>query len=140
MTAFDYSGPARDAVPGGHDFALRVSFSVSGTQPVDLLELRQGYPGLTVAARRGLPYSVMPGQSAPLDVEYTVVDCAAAPPDAGLPYLDVTLRNVRAIQTLSQILGDRYAADLSRNLHIACPESDIRTSVPKETTPDGSVR
>ncbi|WP_407990820.1 hypothetical protein [Kitasatospora sp. CMC57] len=140
MTAFSYAGPDRDAVPGRRDFALRVIFAVSGAQPVDLLAVRQGYPGLTVAVRRGLPYSVMPGQSAPLEVEYAVEDCAAAPRDAGLPYLDVTLRNPRAIQTLSQILGDRYAADLSRNLHIACPDSDIRTSAPEDTSPDGGVR
>ncbi|MDR3032085.1 MAG: Tat pathway signal sequence domain protein, partial [Kitasatospora sp.] len=61
-----------------------------------------------------------------------VTDCSGAPADATLPFLDVTLRNTRAMETVSQILGDAYARDLSAALHSACDGTDYRTPT---TTP-----
>ncbi len=37
-----------------------------------------------------------------------------------LPFLHVTLRNTRAIQAHSFILGTHYAQDLSHALEVAC--------------------
>ncbi|GAA1187431.1 hypothetical protein F4556_005650 [Kitasatospora gansuensis] len=121
-------------------FSVLVDIEVTGEHPVQLTALAQPYPGLRVSAHRGLPYEVMAGQSAPLTLDYRVADCVGLPLDAGLPYLDVTLSNVRGIQTLSQILGDGYALALSRQLHIACPESGIRTPPADDTPPDTDVR
>ncbi|KQV19150.1 MULTISPECIES: hypothetical protein [unclassified Kitasatospora] len=121
-------------------FSILMSVEVAGSYPVELIGLTQPYPGLRVSAHRGLPYEVTAGQSAPLTLDYRVQDCAGLPLDAGLPYLDVTLRNTRAIQTISQIPGDGYALALSRQLHIACPESDIRTPPADGTPADTGVR
>ncbi|MER5864700.1 Tat pathway signal sequence domain protein [Kitasatospora sp. NPDC002040] len=124
--------------PGG--FSMLMSVEVAGSHPVEVIGLSQPYPGLRVSAHRALPYEVMAGQSAPLTLDYRVLDCIGLPLDAGLPYLDVTLRNIRAIQTVSQIPGDGYALALSRQLHIACPKSDMRTSLVDGTPADASVR
>lgn len=141
VAGFSYRGPLRDAVPGGREFALTVRATDSGTLPYDLVEVRQDYPGITTSMDgTALPRTVEPGRAADFAVVYRVTDCAAAPRDAAMPFLDVTLRNTRAMQTLSQILGAQYARDLSRNLHITCPDSDIRTHAPVPATPDGPVR
>jgi hypothetical protein len=84
--------------------------------------------------------TVTPERPVLLTVEYRVTDCAGAPPDAGMPFLDVTLRNTRAIQTISQILGPRYARDLSERLHSACPISGYRTGVSAPAATDSHVR
>ncbi|WP_441246668.1 Tat pathway signal sequence domain protein [Kitasatospora sp. McL0602] len=128
VAAFSYLGALTDAVPGGHQFALRVRATATGQPPYDLVSVRQDYPGVSIAVSSlPLPTSVRPGSPVDFTVLYVVTDCAAAPRDAGMPFLDVTLRNAQAIQTLSQILGPDYARDLSRNLHITCPNSGIRT-------------
>ncbi|KDN86241.1 hypothetical protein KCH_20580 [Kitasatospora cheerisanensis KCTC 2395] len=62
------------------------------------------------------------------------------PADAGLPFLDVTLRNTRAMETASQILGDSYARDLSAALHSTCDIPDNRTPATSPTSSDKPVR
>jgi hypothetical protein len=44
------------------------------------------------------------------------------PEEAGLPFLDVTLRNTRAMQVQSFILGPRYAQALSSAVRVACDD------------------
>ncbi|WP_371496358.1 Tat pathway signal sequence domain protein [Kitasatospora sp. NBC_00374] len=140
ITHFRYAGTGSAAVAGGDGFVLRMAVRSDGPGPVELVGLRQSYRGLQAAPVGALPRRLDPGVPVVVEVAYRVTDCAQAPPDAGMPFLDVTLRNTRAIQTLSQILGDAYAGDLSRNLHIACPDSDIRTRVPVPPSPDTGVR
>ncbi|GAA2148091.1 hypothetical protein GCM10009760_39640 [Kitasatospora kazusensis] len=139
--AFSYLGPLRDAVPGGREFTLKVRAAATGRVPYAIVAVRQEYRGISTSLDgTALPATVGPGRPAELTLVYRVTDCAAAPRDAGMPLLDVTLRNTRAIQTVSQILGADYARDLSRNLHIICPDTDIRTSTPVPAIPDSVIR
>ncbi|MEU9128643.1 Tat pathway signal sequence domain protein [Kitasatospora sp. NPDC048540] len=137
---FHYAGVRSAATGPGAEFVLLLTVEDEGPGPVDLLALRQGYRGLSAEPLGPVPRRIEAGAVARLEVRFLVTDCAAAPPDAGMPFLDVTLRNTRAIQTASQILGDGYPGDLSRNLHIACPDSDIRTRVPVPPSPNTTVR
>ncbi|GAA2741717.1 MULTISPECIES: hypothetical protein [Kitasatospora] len=117
---FGYAGPA----PRGDEaFALRLEAYNLSKAPLEVLDVSQGYRGISVLVTGGLPRTVAPGQSVELLVALHVTDCSAAPADAELPFLDVTLRNTRAMETVSQILGDAYAHDLSASLHQACPNS-----------------
>ncbi|AUG76603.1 hypothetical protein CFP65_1724 [Kitasatospora sp. MMS16-BH015] len=141
VAAFSYLGPVHDAVPGGNRFTLAVRATATGDPPFQLVSAQQDYPGiLTNVIDPLLPQEVRQGAPVDFTVVYVVTDCAAAPRDAGMPFLDVTLRNTGAIQTLSQILGPGYARDLSRNLHLTCPDSGMRTSTPVSTVADTPVR
>ncbi|WP_354639533.1 Tat pathway signal sequence domain protein [Kitasatospora camelliae] len=137
ITRFSYGGPTED---GAHPFVLRLTATDEGAAPVEVLGLHQPYPGLLIRTSGPLPVAIPPGGSVELPVVFTVTDCATAPADAELPFIDVTLRNTRAIQTVSQILGSAYARELSRIIHIACPDSGIRTSTSAPPFPDGPVR
>ncbi|WP_128377760.1 hypothetical protein [Streptomyces cavernae] len=55
-----------------------------------------------------------------ISVRITVATCAGLPLNADLPFLDVTLRNMRAIQRHTFIFSGTFARDLSRLLHTAC--------------------
>ncbi|WP_407912568.1 hypothetical protein [Kitasatospora sp. NE20-6] len=133
-----YAGPAPAAPGSPGTFALRLW--AAADSPYEVVAVRQGYPGLSVSLRGGGPVPVTPGQAVLLTVDYRVTDCSSAPPDAGMPFLDVTLRNTRAMQTVSQILGGRYPLDLSERLHSACPISADRTRVSAEKSSDTRVR
>ncbi|MEV4557547.1 Tat pathway signal sequence domain protein [Kitasatospora sp. NPDC049285] len=134
---FGYGGPAPF---GQEDFALKLTAHNGSAAPVDVLGVSQGYRGLSVVVSGWLPQTVPAGASVELRVGLKVTDCSAAPADAGLPFLDVTLRNTRAMETVSQILGDSYARDLSLAIHSACPGSDNRTRTPTASPADTSVR
>lgn len=116
-TRFTYAGPVPDQ-PGV--FSLELAVHNTGPGPVDVLGVRQGYRGLTVLVSGWLPRTVPPGGTVSLRVGLRVADCAGAPADATLPFLDVTLRNTRAIEDHSFILGTRYARHLSEALQVAC--------------------
>ncbi|RAJ43728.1 hypothetical protein K353_01988 [Kitasatospora sp. SolWspMP-SS2h] len=136
-TRFEYDGPA----PAGSDsFALRLAVRNTGSAPVDVLGVSQGYRGLTVRVSGWLPRTVPPGGTLSLLVGLEVVDCSGAPGDASLPFLDVTLRNTRAMETVHQILGTPYARDLSAALHSACDVTDYRTSATTLQSTDKPVR
>ncbi|MFF4338726.1 Tat pathway signal sequence domain protein [Kitasatospora sp. NPDC001540] len=132
-----YVGP----VAGGPEaFALELAVHNTGPGPLDVLEVRQGYRGVTVLVAGWLPRTVPPGGTVSLRVDLRVTDCSGAPADATFPFLDVTLRNTRAIETVSQIPGDAYARDLSAALHSACDITDNRTPTTSATGPDKPVR
>ncbi|MGW4384219.1 hypothetical protein [Kitasatospora sp. NPDC004531] len=136
-TRFGYGGP----LPIDQDsFALSLTVYNSGPVPVDVLGVGQGYRGLLVVVSGWLPQTVPPGRSVSLRVGLRVTDCSAAPADAAQPSLDVTLRNSRALETVSQILGDGYAHDLSKALHTICDGPDNRTPTTSSTAPDKPVR
>ena len=92
----------------------------------------------TAAGR--VPVRVKPGQAAEARVRYVVTDCRAAPADTGFPFLDVTLRNTRAIREPGRIPGADHALDLSENLHAACRLSAIRTRAFSAIMPDSDDR
>ncbi|PJN25048.1 Tat pathway signal sequence domain protein [Kitasatospora sp. CB02891] len=136
-TRFQYGGK----LPVGQEsFALSLTVHNAGTGPVDVLGVSQGYRGLSVVVGGWLPQTVPPGQTVSLRVGLKVTDCSAAPADAGLPFLDVTLRNTRALETTSQILGDSYARDLSAALHATCDTPDNRTPTTSPSSSDIPVR
>ncbi|MFJ5924254.1 hypothetical protein ACIQF6_16810 [Kitasatospora sp. NPDC092948] len=136
-TRFGYGGP----LPAGEDsFALSLTVHNSGAGQVEVLGVSQGYRGLSVLVGGWLPQAVQPGQTVSLRIGLKVTDCSAAPADAGMPFLDVTLRNTRAMETTSQILGDSYARDLSAALHATCDAPDNRTAATSSGSPDKPVR
>ncbi|MFD8482494.1 hypothetical protein [Kitasatospora sp. NPDC059673] len=136
-TRFEYGGP----LPAWQDsFALSLRVHNTSAGPVDVLGVSQGYRGLSVVVSGWLPQTVPPGQTVSLRVGLRVTDCSAAPADAGMPFLDVTLRNARAMETVSEIPGDAYARDLSAALHATCDAPDNRTPTTSPTAPDKPVR
>lgn len=117
----DYLGPL--PVPPGtrpRTFALEVLLSVESGPPVTTTRLAQPYAGIFLASAPRAPFRTAAGSARKIVVTMHVTDCGNVPADAGLPFLDVTLRNARAIQDHSFILGSRYAQDLSQALQVAC--------------------
>lgn len=112
--------PAVDR-PGG---ALRFSLGirVDTGPPVTVETIRQPSPALGLTTSPNPPVTVGTGSTRTLVITVAVRDCKKAPRNAGLPFLDVTLRNARAKQDQSFILGDRYARDLARAVADYCEQ------------------
>ncbi|MEU9973149.1 Tat pathway signal sequence domain protein [Streptomyces sp. NPDC051014] len=119
--AFAFLGD-RLTPPGAptRSFSFAVRMSVLDGPPVTVDRVTQPYAGLTLKETPGAPFRTKPGTPRDITITMHVTDCATVPKDAGLPFLDVTLRNTRAIQVQSFILGSRYAQHLSRALKVAC--------------------
>lgn len=122
VTAWRYLGPAGlPEPPGSHPTSGRFRFAVDvhGGPPVTLRVTGAAFPGLNAHA---LPeaFTVHPGTTRRITVEISVSDCSGLPLNADLPFLDVTLRNARAIQHHSFIFGQAYSRDLFRLLRGAC--------------------
>ncbi|MEU2286780.1 Tat pathway signal sequence domain protein [Streptomyces sp. NPDC013178] len=111
------------SVPPGtrpRTFAFEVLVSVESGPPVTTTRLTQPYAGLSLASSPRTPFRTRSGSARTIVITMQVTDCATVPENAGLPFLDVTLRNKRAIEDHSFILGSRYAQDLSHALQVAC--------------------
>ncbi|MFB8179734.1 hypothetical protein ACFC8N_27655 [Streptomyces sp. NPDC055966] len=91
--------------------------------------MTQPYAGLSLVTTPRTPFAAKESSERKITITMHVTECGKVPKDAGLPFLDVTLRNVRAIQIQSFILGSQYAHHLSQALKAAC-DSKI-TSSPK---------
>jgi hypothetical protein len=89
--------------------------------PVTVLRITQPSPALSVATRHALPLIVKSGTRRPAVITMNIRECATAPRNDGLPFLEVTLRNTRAKRGLSFLLGAAYTADLSSAIIAACP-------------------
>ncbi|WP_454316413.1 Tat pathway signal sequence domain protein [Streptomyces phaeoluteigriseus] len=116
-----YLGPL--PVPPGtrpRTFAVEVLLSVESGPPVTATRLAQPYAGILLTSAPRAPFRTKAGSARKIVITMHVTDCGNVPSDAGLPFLDVTLRNARAIQDHSFILGSRYARDLSHALQVAC--------------------
>ena len=117
----EYLGPL--PVPPGtrpRTFALEVLLSVDSGPPVTTTRVAQPYAGIFLTSVPRAPFRTKAGSARKIVITMHVTDCGNVPADAGLPFLDVTLRNARAIQVHSFILGSRYAQDLSQALQVAC--------------------
>ncbi|MFF7190872.1 Tat pathway signal sequence domain protein [Streptomyces sp. NPDC008222] len=101
-------------------FGLSVVLSVQSGPPVTVTRIAQPYAGLSVTSSPRPPFRTKAGSARKIDIAMHVTECGKVPENAGLPFLDVTLRNTRAIEPHSYILGSRYAHDLSAALHVAC--------------------
>ncbi|GAA2683831.1 hypothetical protein GCM10010095_29020 [Streptomyces anthocyanicus] len=101
-------------------YSFTVLLSVRSGPPVTVTRLTQPYDGLSVTTSPAAPFQTNSHSARKIVVTLRVTECEKAPRNPGLPFLDVTLRNVRAIEAHSFILGSRYAQDLSQALEVAC--------------------
>ncbi|MET7655041.1 Tat pathway signal sequence domain protein [Streptomyces sp. NPDC005486] len=111
------------AVPPGtrpHSFAFEVLLGVDSGPPVTVTRVAQPYAGLSLTSAPRAPFRTKAGSVRKVVITMHATECEKVPRDAGLPFIDVTLRNARAIQVHSFILGTRYAHDLSEALQVAC--------------------
>ncbi|NED71224.1 hypothetical protein G3I51_02415 [Streptomyces sp. SID9944] len=103
---------------GSFSFALLVS--VESGPPVTVTALDQPYAGLSLTSAPRPPFRTAAGTARKIVITMHVTECGKVPENAGLPFLDVTLRNIRAMEVQSFILGSRYAHALSEALQVAC--------------------
>ncbi|WP_030185935.1 hypothetical protein [Streptomyces violaceorubidus] len=101
-------------------FGFTVLLSVRSGPPVTVTRLTQPYDGLSMTSSPAAPFQTKSHSARKITVTLRVTECEKAPRNPGLPFLDVTLRNTRAIEAHSFILGARYAQDLSQALEVAC--------------------
>jgi len=114
-----YRGATATGSDGGLGFT--VTLTNSSTAPVTVERISQTSKALWVTTRPAAPFTVRTGKPRNVLVVIHVADCRKVARNAGLPFLDTQLRNVRATQEQSYILGDRYARDLSKALNATCP-------------------
>ncbi|MGW2564067.1 Tat pathway signal sequence domain protein [Streptomyces sp. NPDC001514] len=122
VVSVSYEGPA--PAPRRPDGVLRFSvrITVGAGPPVTVENIRQPSAGLRLKASPNPPFTVKAGSVHSVDIVINVDDCGKAPRNAGLAFLDVTLRNARAKQDQSFILGDHYARDLGRAVTDYCEQ------------------
>lgn len=121
-----YLGPVtRPAGAPRTSFGFEVELSVRSGPPVTVERMTQPYAGLSLRTTPGTPVRIGTDHPRKLVITMRVTDCGKAPENAGLPFLDVTLRNTRAIEAHSFILGERYAKDLSDALQVACTNDSM---------------
>ncbi|MHB9862569.1 Tat pathway signal sequence domain protein [Streptomyces sp. YIM S03343] len=114
------------AVPPGsppRSFSFAVLLSVHSGPPVTVTRVTQPYAGLSLVTEPRAPFRTKAGASRKITITMHVTECRSVPRNAGLPFLDVTLRNTRAMQVQSFILGPRYAQHLSEAIEVACGSS-----------------
>ena len=103
-----------------HNFSFALDLSVESGPPVTVKDITQPYAGLTLTTDPPTPLRTRAGTNRTIVITMHVTQCRKVPESAGLPFLDVTLRNKRAIQVHSFILGQRYAQYLSDALQAIC--------------------
>ncbi|WP_427167540.1 Tat pathway signal sequence domain protein [Streptomyces sp. C1-1] len=111
------------ATPKGvrpRSFSFAVALSVESGPPVTVRSISQPYPGISLTSEPLAPFRARAGETRNVVITMHVTDCRKAPESAGLPFLDVTLRNTRAMEVHSYILGQRYAQHLSTALQGIC--------------------
>ncbi|MFG2792275.1 Tat pathway signal sequence domain protein [Streptomyces sp. NPDC048419] len=101
-------------------FSFTVDLSVASGPPVTVRDIAQPYAGLTLTSQPRTPFRTRAGDSRKVVITMHVTQCRNTPESAGLPFLDVTLRNTRAMEVHSFILGQRYAQHLSSALQAIC--------------------
>ncbi|WP_377272150.1 Tat pathway signal sequence domain protein [Peterkaempfera sp. SMS 1(5)a] len=127
VAAVVYQGPAADTQDMDGTFRALVVITVVAGPPVTVTAISQDYAGMALATAPVPPVEVRRGRPWTVELRVTVTDCAAAPRGLSLPFVNVTLRNTRAIQTESEILGERYAHDLSAAVRRQCHPSEHRS-------------
>ncbi|WP_329278319.1 hypothetical protein [Streptomyces sp. NBC_01451] len=128
VTTFRYTGLAAtfDSSPASGLF--RFAVTVHSGPPVTLRVNGAAFDGLTARISPAETSTVSAGTTRRITVQISVVDCADLPLDADLPFLDVTLRNTRAIQHHSFIFGGAYPDDLFQLIGAACGRLPARPS------------
>jgi hypothetical protein len=127
----EYAG-GREAPAGAppRSFSFAVLLSVESGPPVTVTGVSQPYAGLSLVTVPRTPFRTKAGSHRKITITMHVTQCGKVPMDAGMPFLDVTLRNTRAMQIHSYILGPRYAQHLSQALKAACGNSAMSSPKP----------
>ncbi|MEV0319550.1 Tat pathway signal sequence domain protein [Streptomyces sp. NPDC050658] len=120
-----YEGGMSRPEAGDRTFTFAVSIAQDSGPPVSVRRIAQPSAALSVTATPDTPFTVKTGTPRKARITMHIRECGKVPRNAGLPFLEVTLRNVRAKQTQSFILGSTYANDLSRALAAACPRTPV---------------
>lgn len=119
-TDMTYAGIVAPADRVRRTVAFRLRAYVRAGPAVTVESVRQNYAGLTTSVVPHPPVVLKAGEIRIFAITLFVRKCDGLPLDAGMPFLDVTLRNDRAAQKQSYILGQYYARDLSAGFHDIC--------------------
>lgn len=131
-----YSGPEFSPPPiPTRTFSFAVKIVAQPGPPVTVVAFSQPYAAISLTSAPRPPFSAKAGSDRRIVITMHVMDCSQVPRNAGLPFLDVTLRNTYAMENHSYILGERYAHDISEALGTLCT-SAFTSSAKHENTPD----
>ncbi|MET4925222.1 Tat pathway signal sequence domain protein [Streptomyces sp. PSRA5] len=119
VVGFAYAGASPKGEQAGA-FTFDVSISTEPGRRVTVDAVTQPSAALAISTEPSAPFTVPAGESREVAVTVYVLDCGEVPRNAGLPFLDVTLRNERAVQKQSRILGGGYPEDLGAAIQKAC--------------------
>ncbi|MFE7114872.1 Tat pathway signal sequence domain protein [Streptomyces sp. NPDC057654] len=120
VTEITYTGRVTPPDRSRRTFAYQLRITVTDGPAVTVESITQPYPGLTITTRPRPPFTLRATAHRSVTVSSTVTRCAGLPHGVELPFLDVTLRSIRAIQNQSFLLGESYARDLSSSLRAIC--------------------
>ncbi|GGL84331.1 hypothetical protein GCM10010129_30090 [Streptomyces fumigatiscleroticus] len=126
VTSWRYLGLAAPLDPRTGDGLFRFAVTVSRGPAVAVRVIGTAFDGLGARAVPKPEFVVPGGSTRRITVEISVSDCSELPLIADLPFLDVTLRNKRAIQHHSFIFGGAHSRDLSDLLRGACGPAAAR--------------
>ncbi|GGV50920.1 hypothetical protein GCM10010277_45970 [Streptomyces longisporoflavus] len=126
-----YRGEMTHPRAGDRTFSFTVSLRQDSGPPVSVRRIAQPTTALSVTAAPDTPFTVKTGSPRTARITMHIRECGKVQRNAGLPFLVVTLRNTRAMQIQSFILGSEYAKDLSGALTAACPpNTDVMSKTP----------
>jgi len=120
VTQLTYSGLREPPDPRTSSFTFRLRATLAAGPPTTLTRLAQPYDGLTMSISPATPLTLRTGTPRTLTLHVTVRHCTGLPQGVELPFLNVTLRNMRGTQNPSYILGADYAQDLASSLRAIC--------------------
>ncbi|MEV6755535.1 Tat pathway signal sequence domain protein [Streptomyces sp. NPDC051214] len=126
-----YRGDMTHPRTGDRTFSFTIALRQDEGPPVSVRRITQPSAALSVTVAPHTPFTVKTGSPRTARITMHIRECGKVQRNAGLPFLVVTLRNVRAMQLQAFILGERYAKDLSRALTAACPpNTDVMSKTP----------
>jgi hypothetical protein len=126
-----YRGEMTHPRAGDRTFSFAVSIGQDAGPPVTVRRIAQPTTALSVTVAPHTPFTVKTGTPRTVRITMHIRECGNVQRNAGLPFLNVTLRNARAMQIQSFILGETYAKDLSEALTAACPpNTDVMSKTP----------
>ncbi|GAA2263076.1 hypothetical protein GCM10010145_42060 [Streptomyces ruber] len=115
------------------EFSFAVKITAHPGPPVTVTDIPQPYSAISLTTAPRPPFSAEAGSGHRTVITMHVTDCTHVPRNAGLPFLDVTLRNAHVIQNHSFILGERYARDVSRSIGALCANDTESSAKPQDT-------
>jgi hypothetical protein len=120
VTQLTYTGLREPPDAYTRTFTFRVRATLDAGPPTTVTRLTQPYEGLTMSISPHTPLTLHTGTPRTLNLQVLVRHCTGLPQGVELPFLNVTLRNMRGTQNPSYILGAHYARDLSSSLRAIC--------------------